>query len=773
MISQQQLVDLVDAASGAGTASAIIEALRECEPDVLLQFLHGALDDADATNGDAPTAIAAGTPASPGAASGVIATDAERAMAEADLGHAVILVRPETTPDDVLGMRASRGILTARGGLTSHAAVVARGWGIPAVVGLAELTVDGDTVMIGDQRFTAGDMITIDGHTGAVFSGQMAVNITDAPPQVDRLLGWADQVIAAAGVAVRVNADTPTDTTQGLTMGAVGIGLCRTEHMFLAPDRLPVMRRFILATDRNAEQAALDELRELQTRDFTELLDALDGAPVTVRLLDPPLHEFLPDLIALEIAAAGGDTSATDDLASVRRLHEANPMLGTRGVRLGLLRHGLYEMQVHALCAAVIDHLERGNNPRVEIMIPLVSTAAEMERARALVSGVLAVQNHPGLDAEHVRIGTMIETPRAAVTAAAIARHADFVSFGTNDLTQLTFGLSRDDVEARLLPAYREMGVLDANPFEVLDPDGVGELVRHAVAGARDANPAITTSACGEHAGNPTSIATLLRAGVTTVSCSPFRVPLARLAAARALIDMGRVDESAVTPIVATQSGANTASAGPGTAEASPHDGAGVDVDELMVLHVMRLRGFATPDAFLESIGSHPETLLRGLVDAGLVRFMEARSMYSLTTEGRERHGELLAERRQASPVDIAAAYERFLDLNTAFKDLCTAWQLRDGEQNDHSDAEYDAACIARLQTLNADARGVIGDMATALGRLARYVGRLDTAGSEVAAGNTNRFTGVMCESFHDIWMELHEDLILLQGIDRAEEGSF
>jgi pyruvate,orthophosphate dikinase len=273
-MSQQQLVDLVDAATGAGTASAIIEALRECEPDVLLQFLHGALDGQDA-----PDAVATGTPASPGAASGVIATDTDQAMAAADSGQAVILVRPETTPDDVLGMRASRGILTARGGLTSHAAVVARGWGIPAVVGLAELSIDGDTITIGAQTFAAGDMITIDGHTGAVYAGQMAVNITDAPPQVDQLLGWADQVITSAGVAVRVNADTPDDTTQGLRMGAVGIGLCRTEHMFLAPDRLPVMRRFILATDRDTEQAALDELRDLQTRDFADLLNALDGAP--------------------------------------------------------------------------------------------------------------------------------------------------------------------------------------------------------------------------------------------------------------------------------------------------------------------------------------------------------------------------------------------------------------------------------------------------------------------------------------------------------------
>lgn len=761
-MSQQQLVDLVDAATGAGTASAIIEALRECEPDVLLQFLHGALDGQDA-----PDAVATGTPASPGAASGVIATDTDQAMAAADSGQAVILVRPETTPDDVLGMRASRGILTARGGLTSHAAVVARGWGIPAVVGLAELSIDGDTITIGAQTFAAGDMITIDGHTGAVYAGQMAVNITDAPPQVDQLLGWADQVITSAGVAVRVNADTPDDTTQGLRMGAVGIGLCRTEHMFLAPDRLPVMRRFILATDRDTEQAALDELRDLQTRDFADLLNALDGAPITVRLLDPPLHEFLPDLVALEVAAATGDVA--DDLASVRRLHESNPMLGTRGVRLGLLRHGLYEMQVHALCAAVIEHLDAGRNPRVEIMIPLVSDAAEMQRARALVSGVLAVQSHAGLDAEHVRIGTMIETPRAAVTAAAIARHADFVSFGTNDLTQLTFGLSRDDVEARLLPAYREMGVFGANPFEVLDPDGVGELVRHAVAGARDANPSITTSACGEHAGNPASIATLLHAGVTTVSCSPFRVPLARLAAARTLIEMGRVDESAVTPAPSTTAHTDSVPAASGAAGG----GTVVDVDELMVLHVMRLRGFATPDAFIESVGANPDAILAGLVESGYVRFMEARSMYSLTTEGRERHATMLAERRHSAPVDIAGAYERFLELNTAFKDLCTSWQLRNGEQNDHSDADYDAGCIERLGTLNTDARDVIAEMASALPRLGRYVGRLDVAGADVAAGNTNRFTGVMCESFHDIWMELHEDLILLQGIDRAEEGSF
>ncbi len=470
----RHITDVVREAAASGQTSAIQAALASVKPDDLADFFHASLvADPDFEP------LAVGLPASPGAASGRIALTSNDALAAGDAGHDVILVRSETTPDDVLGMQASRGILTARGGMVSHAAVVARGWGIPAVVGTAEMIIHGDTVTIGETVLRAGDEITIDGSTGNIYLGALLTTGTDAPPELDTLLAWADAVNSGT-VQVRANADTEGDASVGRQLGACGIGLCRTEHMFLAADRLPIMRRFILSDDPETDAAALAELEVTQTIDFETLLEAMDSLPVTVRLLDPPLHEFLPNQIDLAIRDARGELDAEGlaELAAVRRLHEANPMIGTRGVRLGVVRPGLYEMQVRALCQAAANLFDRGKRPHVEIMIPLVVDAEELRIARGWVTGVLDEIGHPELAADVVTIGAMIETPRAALIAGALAEHADFFSFGTNDLTQMTYAFSRDDVESRLLPAYQAQGILPANPFAVLDQDGVGALVR-------------------------------------------------------------------------------------------------------------------------------------------------------------------------------------------------------------------------------------------------------------------------------------------------------
>ena len=439
-------------------------------------------------------------------------------------------------------MQASRGILTARGGMVSHAAVVARGWGIPAVVGAGRIEIEGDAVHVGRRTLHAGDEITIDGSSGNVYLGILDTAGADAPPELETLLAWAD-AIAAGHVQVRANADTEGDASQGRILGAQGIGLCRTEHMFLAADRLPIMRRFIMARSPEDEEAALAELEQAQTTDFETVLEAMDGLPVTVRLLDPPLHEFLPDLVELTARDARGelDESEQIQLGCVRRLREANPMIGTRGVRLGVVRTGVYEMQVRALCQAAANLFARGKRPCVEIMIPLVVEAEELRIARGWVRNVLDEIGHPELKSSVITVGAMIETPRAALTAGELAKHADFFSFGTNDLTQMTYAFSRDDVEAKLLPAYLAAGILPANPFAVLDQEGVGELVRIACRLARAAKPNIKLGACGEHAGHPDSAAFLVGLGLDSVSCSPFRVPLARLGVAQALLASGRV----------------------------------------------------------------------------------------------------------------------------------------------------------------------------------------------------------------------------------------
>ena len=757
--------------------AAVAVALLSIDPAELSQFFHRRLADDVA---EAPLCV--GLPASPGAASGRIALSVDAALAFVDEGDFVVLVRRETTPDDVLGIQASRGLLTTRGGLVSHAAVVARGWGIPAVVGASDVLVDGAGVAIGTTRFGEGDVITIDGSTGAVYAGRLTTTVSPAPPELDVFLAWADAV-ASGQVAVRVNADTSGDAAIGRKMGAQGIGLCRTEHMFLAADRLPLMRRFILSDDATTEAEALAALEQAQIADFESVLAEMNGLPVTVRLLDPPLHEFLPDLTDLVADDARGalDDDGRRELAAVRRLHEVNPMLGIRGVRLGIVRRGVYEMQVRALCRAVLQLLERGLRPHVEVMIPLVIDSDELRIARSWVAAVLDEAGHPELASDVVTVGAMIETPRAALTAGALAEHADFFSFGTNDLTQLTYAFSRDDVEARLLPAYQSLGILPANPFSVLDPDGVGRLIALACDEARRARPGIRLGACGEHAGDPASADILVRMGIDSLSCSPFRVPLARLGVAQALLRCGRVDagdiafdaaraqSNAVLPV------ADIAATGVAAIEATPpvDDDDPLDLDEALVLHVARVRGAVTTQGWIESLGARPEELLDALVQCGDLRYIEARGMHLLTPSGRARHESLHQAPTDALTSSLASAYERFLELNQQVKNICTRWQIRNDATNDHSDFAYDRHCIAELQRIAASSDDVVRSLAGVEPRLDRYGRRLRRAVAEVTAGNTAKFTGIGCASFHDVWMELHEDLLVLQGIDRSVEGSF
>jgi len=746
-------------ANEARNGLAVAAALNCIEPEDLADFFHVRLDA-----GPDAVPVGAGLPASPGAAAGKVVLSSDAALDAGEQGIDVVLVRPETSPDDVPGMQASKGILTSRGGLVSHAAVVARGWGIPAVVGAAEVQIDGQCVTIGETVLRVGDEITIDGSTGSIYTGVLPIVGENPPAELDTLLRWADEV-AAGHVQVRANADTEGDAGHARSLGAQGIGLCRTEHMFLSAERLPVMRRFILSDSPEAAAAALAELGAAQTHDFETLLEAMDGLPVTVRLLDPPLHEFLPDLTDLTARDARGELGEQEraELFAARRLHEANPMIGTRGVRLGLLRSGLYQMQVRALCTAAATLLDRGLTAHVEIMIPLVVTAEELRLARKWVTDVLDEIGHPELASDTVTVGAMIETPRAAVTAGALAEHADFFSFGTNDLTQMTFAFSRDDVEARLLPEYLAHGILPHNPFAVLDQEGVGRLLRIAADDARDHRPDIKLGACGEHAGHPASAAFMVRLGLDSVSCSPFRIPMARLGVAQALLACGRVHINDV------EFGFDQE-----MPRAAGSEGPGFPVDEALVLHVLRLRGFVTRDGFEESIGVHPGDTLDDLIAGGLVRFMEARGMYALLPEGRDRHVEIVESfAPPAVRAGLALHYESFLALNERFKELCTRWQMKGEQPNDHSDAGYDAECIAGLRELSDDAKPVLAGFGNAVSRMGRYLSRLDEALAAVEAGRTSRFTGVMCSSYHDIWMELHEDLIVLQGIDRSAEGSF
>jgi pyruvate,orthophosphate dikinase len=505
------------------------EAVQRVDPAQVEQSLHPQFVDAEHR-----AVFARGLAASPGAAVGRAYFSADDAVAAAARGERVILVRNETSPEDVHGMMAAEGILTARGGLVSHAAVVARGWGKPAVVGVESLHIAGEHFRAGRIIVRQGDVISLDGTTGQVMVGEIEMAPAEASPELSTLLSWADE-IRAGHLGVRANADTGADAANARSFGAEGIGLCRTEHMFLGEERLPIVRRMILASTPEEEVAALEELRVAQRDDFVEILEAMDGLPVTVRLLDPPLHEFLPDTTELAVKQAGEGLSAEEQRLYDAALawKEANPMLGTRGVRLGVIKPGLYAMQVRALMQAASLRAAAGGHPKVEVMIPLTVSRAELALARSWVSEAVEEVGAGGLE---VAIGTMIETPRAALLAGEIAAEADFFSFGTNDLTQMTFGFSRDDVEGRLMSAYLAAGLLAANPFETVDADGVGELVCLGVERGRAAKADLKIGVCGEHGGDPASIAVFARAGLDYVSCSPYRVPVARLAAAQAVL---------------------------------------------------------------------------------------------------------------------------------------------------------------------------------------------------------------------------------------------
>jgi pyruvate, orthophosphate dikinase len=492
------------------------DAVRRIEPSAIEQLLHPAIDPA------VPVDVAAvGLAASPGAACGAVVFDADDVAAAAE-ERDVILVRPETTADDIHGLIGAVGVLTARGGMTSHAAVVARGMGKPCVAGCGALHVDLEnrTAALGRHVLLEGDVITIDGTTGRVLLG--AVPLVEPEPNADfeLVLQWADE---ARSLGVRANADTPEDALRARQNGAEGIGLCRTEHMFMAEDRLPVVRKMILASTDEERSAALAQLLPMQQRDFEGIFEAMAGLPVTIRLLDPPLHEFLPPPEEIE------DEQTRERVAS---LHEANPMLGTRGCRLGLQWPGIYEMQVRAIArAARAVESRTGITPQVEIMHPLVAFEEELTRLQELTARTIAEEG--GIT---YSCGTMIELPRAALRAGDLARHADFFSFGTNDLTQTALGFSRDDAQGRFLTYYLEHGVLAVDPFATLDVEGVGELIRIAVERGRLANADLHVGVCGEHGGDPASIEFCHEVGLDYVSCSPFRVPVARLAAGQAAL---------------------------------------------------------------------------------------------------------------------------------------------------------------------------------------------------------------------------------------------
>ncbi|GAA4899770.1 pyruvate phosphate dikinase [Stackebrandtia albiflava] len=512
------------------------EALCRVSGEQLSRLMFPAFDTADA-----PEPVVTGIPAAPGAAVGAAVFDSARAAALAAEGTRVVLVRRETNPDDLPGMIAAEGILTSRGGKTSHAAVVARGMGTTCVCGADSLTVGTDRFTTADGTVVKeGDIVSVDGDSGAVYLGEVAVKPSpvvsyfesgEVPlgdplvSAVDRLMRHADE---AAGLAVRANADTGEDAARARRFGAIGIGLCRTEHMFLG-ERRKLVERLVLSESDADRDAVLDELLTMQRDDFARILSAMDGLPVTIRLLDPPLHEFLPSLTDLEVADATGDADPAL-LAAVRRMHEQNPMLGLRGVRLGLVIPGLYEMQVRAIAMAARQLRADGGDPRPEIMIPLVADAAELALVRAATEAVLAEVG------ESAPVGTMIEVPRAAVTASEIAAHADFFSFGTNDLTQMGWGFSRDDVEGAFFSRYLDLGVFPVSPFAVLDTAGVGRLIDIAVSEGRAARSGLHLGVCGEHGGDPDSVRFFHRVGLDYVSCSPFRVPVARLATGQAAV---------------------------------------------------------------------------------------------------------------------------------------------------------------------------------------------------------------------------------------------
>ena len=513
------------------------EALETLDPAALEALLHPTFD---------PTVqykvIAGGVAASPGAAQGAVVFTALDAVRAAEQGSDVVLVRPFTEADDVAGFHAARGILTSEGGKASHAALVARGMGRPCVVGASDLEVDLEAreIRVGEVTIREGEHLGIDGTTGAITTDQVPVVEPQMSENFKRVLGWADGL---RRLEVRANADTPQDARTARDFGAKGIGLCRTEHMFMAADRVPKMRAMILAETIEGRQAALDELLPLQQADFEGLFEVMEGLPVNVRLLDPPLHEFLPSRVDLSIELVNArHAGAADDVSRIERmlervggLEETNPMLGTRGCRLGILHPEIYEMQVRAIArAANAVRARSGVAPELEVMIPLVDYERELETVRSLVDRVAGEEGlRAGID---YAVGTMIELPRACLLADRIADHADFFSFGTNDLTQTGLGFSRDDIEGRILSRYIDVGILDRSPFETIDIPGIGQLVRMGAWLGRKTRRTLTLGVCGEHGGDPDSIAFFHSSGFDYVSCSPYRVPVARVAAAQAAV---------------------------------------------------------------------------------------------------------------------------------------------------------------------------------------------------------------------------------------------
>ncbi|HZC85109.1 MAG TPA: pyruvate, phosphate dikinase [Rubrobacter sp.] len=502
-----------------------VEALLRIDPGQLEQLLHPRMDPVAEVE-----VLCTGLGASPGAATGKIVLTAQEAAERGGAGEAVILVRKETDPDDVEGMMRAKGVLTALGGMTSHAAVVARGMGKPAVTGCSALNIDSHAgaFSMNGRVFEAGDVITIEGTSGRVIAGEVPLVEPEIDEDFETILRWADRVRA---LGVRANADTPEDARRAREFGAEGIGLCRTEHMFMEEGRLRIVREMILSGDERALDAALEKLEPVQKEDFEKIFKAMDGLPVTVRLLDPPLHEFLPDSkdLAAKVAEAESRGENAGELVRqlriAERLEEVNPMLGLRGVRLGVLRPEVYRMQARAIAAAARTVAEEGYAPVVEIMVPLVGFPSELSMIKAYIEE--EVGETP------VKIGTMIELPRACTVAGEIAEDADFFSFGTNDLTQMVCGMSRDDAEEKFLADYLEGGLLRENPFQTLDRKGVGVFVSMACEGGREAKPSLKLGVCGEHGGDPKSIAFFHEVGLDYVSCSPFRVPIARLVAAQ------------------------------------------------------------------------------------------------------------------------------------------------------------------------------------------------------------------------------------------------
>ncbi|MFN2432296.1 MAG: pyruvate, phosphate dikinase [Gemmatimonadota bacterium] len=536
---------LLQTRAGKRTAAAAVRAAVEMVGEGLIDeatavgridsgqletLLHPSIDESAAFE-----VLATGLAASPGAASGRVVFSADEAMEWAEAGEAVVLVRRETSPEDIHGMAAAQAILTARGGTTSHAAVVARGMGKCCVAGCKEIDIlpDGSAFRVGVVTVAKGDWLTLDGSTGRVILGRVATRPAELQGEFRTLLEWCDRF---RRLGVRANADTPHDARQAIDFGAEGIGLCRTEHMFFDEERILLVRRMIFATSEAARRRTLEELLPLQRGDFAGIFRAMEGRPVTIRLLDPPLHEFLPhETDDLSHVAAGLGLAAGDLRAEISRLHEANPMLGHRGCRLGITYPEITEMQAQAMAEAACEVLAEGTPVVLEIMVPLVGVARELalqaEVIRRSVDEVLAARGV----ALPYSVGTMIELPRACVTADEIAREAEFFSFGTNDLTQTVFGLSRDD-SGKFLHLYLDQGIYAADPFAVLDTRGVGRLIRTAVELGRGVRPDLKVGICGEHGGEPSSVAFCHHAGLDYVSCSPFRVPVARLAAAQAAL---------------------------------------------------------------------------------------------------------------------------------------------------------------------------------------------------------------------------------------------